>query len=216
MYGAYGNPRIYPNQSGEEFRKRDPEIPGKLNEILNDPDTTEGDKQFAKSLSEFWEKKGYITDRQFNYMNVIVNKKSYRAIDDEFRNNFTDEQRRILGIVANYYNLLGQYYIDIARKAIADPNWIPTKKQYEAMCCNKYALSIVENYDSEPKFDKGTLVTVRDTYRGHVIEHGKCIMIVEATDIVGPAKGSRMYRAIQIGCENIFTIQEKDVKMYRR
>lgn len=210
----YNKPRVYHSFNVE--KRTDNDIPIRLEAILDDPDTAIGDKDFAKSLKQYWDRNSCLTARQFEAIERLENKKIERSGDDEFRKNFTEEQREILNIVAKYYVSLGKYYIDLALKVIADPKFVPSRKQYATMCENKYAASIVENYKIDPKFDNGEIVIVRDTYRGYMVVPGKVLMVVNATDVVGPAKGSRIYVIQDIQTSETFKLEEKDIKKHRK
>lgn len=210
----YNKPRIYNSFNAE--KRMDADIPSRLDAILNDAEVLDGDKQFMTSLKQYWDKNKYLTVRQFEAIGRIENKKTQRSENEEFRNNFTDEQRETLHIVAKYYASLGTYFKDLALKVVADPQFIPSKKQYAAMCENKYSASLAENYKIPPKFVNGEIVSVRDTYRHHQVTPGQILMVVEATDIVGPAKGSRVYRIAEMGKLETITLEEKDIKKYRK
>lgn len=209
----YGN-RVYNSFNVE--KRTDSDIPSRLDAILGDAETLDGDKQFMTSLKQYWDKNKYLTVRQFEAIGRIESKKGERKENDEFRNNFTDDQRETLQIVAKYYHNLGSYYKELAFRVVSDPNFIPSKKQYESMCCNKYSEALVENYKIPPKFHDGEIVCVRDTYRYNFVTPGQVLMVVSGTDIVGPAKGSRVYRVMRMGELATIDLEEKDIKKYRK
>ncbi len=76
-----------------------------------------------------------------------------QAVRDNWASSFTSEMREKMIIAASYYLANPPYFGDLARKAIEDDAFVPSKKAYEKMVENKYATKVIESTLSEPKFD---------------------------------------------------------------
>ena len=206
----------------------DVSIPARLDVLINNPDIFEKDKSFATSLKQGWDKYKSLTVNQFNAFERLEKRydsatvKQNLQVENDWKNSFDANKRGILNICANYY-ITTTYFRDIAQKALAEPNWIPSEKQYRAMCENKYALRLIENINTPPKFNPSDLVSVRktsyrfayrfDDYAGNGNKNVAIILEVgEAGDVV---KGSREYKVMFVGDDMIETITERELKKYR-
>ena len=71
-------------------------------------------------------------------------------------------------IAAHYYLANPTYFRDLARKALEDDAFVPSKKAYEKMVENKFATKVIESALSTPKFY--TVLFAGDTAPTHVEE----------------------------------------------
>jgi hypothetical protein len=206
----------------------DPTIPARLDAIIANPSITDGDKNFASSLKLGWEKYKSLTANQFaafermekRYDPAVV--KQNTDANNDWKASFDANKRGILNACANYY-ITTAYFRDIAVKVIADPNWIPSEKQYRAMCENKYAQRLIDNINTPPKFNPSDLVSVRKTsyrfaYRfdDYLGNGNKNVAIILEVGVAGDVvKGSREYKVMFVGDDMIETITERELKKYR-
>ena len=189
-----------------------------LDETTNVPTLTTNHQEVLKSFNSYWNKNGGLTESQVRYLKSIKEHYESKASEDSWKASFDDSKRNRLNICASYY-IKTLYFKDMAKKVIADPSWIPTEKQYRAMCENKYANHLIENYNIPPKYEIGSLIQLRSTYKGVLLyECGnseKVATIVSTSVPMDPSAGSRLYSVIFIGCDTIQQVREKDIKNYR-
>lgn len=213
----YRNQRFYNRQQPVAEKIQDSDIPQRLEAIIASPDATDRDKQFAISLKQGWDKYGSLTVGQFNALKNLEGRYSSDTIQKraEWVSSFDANKRGILNACAGYYATT-PYFRDVAMKVLADPNWIPSEKQYRAMCENKYAQRMIENMASPVKYLAGSIIEIRKTYAGYDIPAGAVGMVVSHEDVVGPSRGSRRYRVLLMGESQTCTLCEKDIKIHRR
>jgi hypothetical protein len=217
MMSIYRNRRFYNNFSAPVEKVADSDIPNRLDTIINSPDATDKDKQFALSLKSGWNKYQSLTVGQNNALKAMENRYSSdnKQKRDEWIASFDANKRGVLNICAKYYATT-PYFRDIAVKVLDDPNWIPSEKQYRAMCENKYAQRMVTNMESPIKYPAGSIVEVRATFHRWDLPAGTVGMVVSVSDLVSPSRGSRKYRFLPMGEVQTQEICEKDIKIHRR
>lgn len=192
-------------------------IPGRLEAIVNSPDAAERDKSFANSLLGGWNKYGSLTLNQnvaLMKMEQRYNPETKKASEDWY-NSFDEYKRSILKVCARYY-IQTPYFYDIAKKAVDNPEWIPTEKQYRAMCENKYAKRLIENVSTDAIYKPGDLVEFRNTYKPFDLPKNAIAMIVSVGDVLNSTKGSREYKIIIFGQSESMNTMEKHIKLHRR
>lgn len=224
-YNRFSKPKIIP------AKVVDTTIPTRLDAVINNPAVSAGDKQFCESLKAGWVKYNSLTAGQYGAfqkceMRYDATAMAANALDkqkrDEWVANFDNEKRTILNICANYYSKTN-YFKDIADKVLADQNFIPSEKQYNAMCKNKYAQRLLENTKIAAKYEVGSLVVIRETairrrypYNSDNNNNNSIpYVILSASDEVGPSAGSRKYSLLQIGSNEKVTLEEKELKPFR-
>ncbi len=213
----YRNQRFY-NQPREIPQKvAESDIPQRLDAVIANPNSTDRDKQFATSLKQGWDKYQSLTVGQFNALKNLETRycAGNKQKVEEWINSFDANKRGILNVCAQYYSTTS-YFRDIAVKVLAEPNWIPSEKQYRAMCENKYAQRMIENMASPVKYPAGTIVEVRKTYHRWDLPTGSVGMVVSCESVVGPSRGSRKYRILMMGEVQTTELFEKDIKIHRR
>ncbi len=197
---------------------KDETIASRLSALLANPNITDGDKAFATSLLSGFQKFKSLTVRQneaFKKMegryangNTAVANPTF----DEWRKSFDDEKRKILNICANYY-MTTDYFRDIALKVKADPNFIPTEKQYRAMCENKYAQKLIANVNAQPRYKENTVVVFRETARFYGDQ--RIGVIIKTYPCNSPVAGHREYDFLPFGKDVPMKIHESQIKVAR-
>jgi hypothetical protein len=220
-YNRYSKPKIIPQKITDET------IPSRLDAVINNPTVSAGDKQFCESLKAGWDKYNSLTSGQYGALQkcemrydatAMAANEAEKAKRDEWMANFDSSKREILNICANYYAKTA-YFTDLARKVIADPTFIPSEKQYNAMCGNKYAQSLLANTQESAKYEVGSLVCFRDTAKHEIlyrqIDTTLPLVVIQITDDITPRKSSRMYSLMQIGCSELMLVEERHIKKFR-
>lgn len=197
---------------------KDETIGSRLSVLLANPNITDGDKAFATSLLSGFQKFKSLTVRQNEAFKKMEgryangNTPAANPTYDEWRNSFDDAKRKILNICAEYY-MGTDYFRDLAFKAKNDPNFIPTEKQYRAMCENKYAQKLIANINSEPRYKENTIVVFRETAR--VYTDQKIGVIIKTYPCNSPTAGSREYDLLPFGKDVPMKVRESQIKVAR-
>lgn len=74
-----------------------------------------------------------------------------------FADDYSVIERTRMERMANYYSGT-QYFRDLTDRVLTDPEFIPTKKQYDAMTKNKYASKVIAGYATDPVYAVGATV----------------------------------------------------------
>lgn len=174
---------------------------------------TPSDRTYVDSFKSFLTKRGYLTNKQYNFFKSVESKYSDDRIKqhEEWVASYDDEKRKTFELAVRYY-FLTPYYRELVTRAKKDPSFIPSQKQFEAMCNNKYFTRAMEYYKQPPKYDYGDLVVFRKSYRSDsdlicVVEH-----ISEEPSFT---KGGRTYKLLALGREDSITVAEDEIKLYR-
>lgn len=186
----------------------DQTIPARIDALIVNPNSTDREKEFCNSIKAGWAKYKSLTKNQYSYFEAIEKRYNPEMIkaNDEWKNNFTEDMRKRLKICAEYYINAG-YFTDIAKKAIENSDWIPTEKQFRAMCENKYAQRLIENMNTPPKFQPGSLVIVKG--------YKTPCMVFEVGDTCTPTRGSRHYKVLPLGDDRTVEFQERYLKKHK-
>ena len=150
-----------------------------------------------------------------------------QAVRDNWASSFTTEMREKMIIAAHYYLANPPYFGDLARKALDDDAYIPSKKAYEKMVENKYATKVVESTRSTPKFAPGSLVALRASARvlqgntsvfpAHAIRSNVAFVLkVGSRPVIGAARGSKIYTVLFTGASSPTHIEERWLKKGKR
>lgn len=212
VYNRFAKPKIVVQKVD------DGTIPNRLELLINNPVITPNDKQFCESLKHGWNNYKSLTAGQYGALQKCelrydaTNIANRTQAQNDWLTNFTPEMRARMNVCAQYY-INTPYFRDIATRVLADSTWVPSEKQYHAMCENKYANRIMENIETPAKYNVGDVVEVRKTVRWWSDSRICAILACEAT--VGPSRGSRKYTVIPFGSDQKVDVNEKDIKKYR-
>lgn len=160
--------------------------------------------------------------------------------------------REVAVLCAEYYESFSKYsdtkssyFYWQRRRVLDDPEGHTlTKSEFNSMCQNKYAIKLLEEQSTEPKFKKGQLVLVRATNRldlspilaegnqkrslrnrNYVIHRdaargnkvGAMILKVDPMPTYRqPSKGCRVYKIVPFGETIPLFACEKDLKVYKK
>ena len=100
---------------------------------------------------------------------------------------------------------------------MADPEWIPTPKQYSAITGNKFAQAVLMNSLDEPKFAVASMVEFRKAARVSYGLRGKLALILRALpEVQTHAKGGKRYEVLPVGQVIPVICEERDLKKARK
>ena len=181
-------------------------------------------KNFLNSLLLFIEKTGDLTERQQEALKRIESRYSVEAISNReaWEKNYSEQHKKHAKIAASYYssshNTAG-YFRDLALRILEEPDWVPSEKQFRAMCENKYAKRVIESTLAEPKYPAGSFVMIRagkgprQLRRNHV---PAMIVETDAAPVVSAAKGSKLYKILPMGSSTVWIVEEREIKKCRK
>ena len=206
--------RKYTNYYVPSEKVENPEFGNRLQAVIDNPASSANDKSFCSSMLEFFKKSNSLTTKQFaclERMESNLNPSVAQARQD-WINSWDDEKRNIAKMCAEYYIQTG-YFTDLAKKIIGDANFVPTEKQYRAMCENNYAKRLVKNMTSHA-FNVGDIAQLRG--RNNAGEG--VVTIVKISDAITRQSsniGGRLYHVMWLSSGEEGAVLEKELKSYR-
>ncbi len=169
---------------------------------------------------------GQLTEKQEQALDRIEADHTEEAITirAKWEASWNEEKRKTAIICARYYTRNGTYFADLASNVLDDPEFIPTEKQFKAMCENKYAKRVLENAYGEPKYPVGSFVTLRDSAPRHFYHQvGAAIwsmpsLIIDSgvSNVTTSAKGGKKYKILPVGTSNPLVIEERYIKKIKK
>ena len=127
---------------------------------------------------------------------------------DEWNNEKADNYKKCVDYYAK-----GPYYTNIVRKSKTDPNYIPTRGEYEKLAENKYSKKYLHNLTVPAKFEVGDLVQIRKN-RGW--DENKFAIITQDNGVQSHVEGSREYVVNFFGGTETAKFEERDLKVLRK
>jgi hypothetical protein len=168
---------------------------------------------------------GYsLSVRQNSLLQKIEAKLSPATLEEtrNWKQNWTKEKARTLHLIAEYYRGTG-YFTSLSRQVLHDPAYIPPRKAYEKMCENKYAQRVLEVAAEPPAFPEGTTVMLRATAKSKLsntrfnkLKNYPLFVLRVLPHVHSSAKGAKLYEILS-GCScDVFRIEERFLKSYRK
>ena len=209
-YGYYRNYR----QRAPVERATGHDIPERLNALLKSDDVPPNTKDFLQSLSGAYEKYKGLTSRQFEAFEKVEKRFSAEKIAarKSWAGEYTEEKRQIAKVCAEYYLANPPYFRDLADQIVNREGFVPTERQWRALCENKYAKKVLEAAFAAPKFSNGSMVVGRATSSRNI--RGKFLPVIEAdaSPVKSAAKGSKIYRVLPVGSPSTLLVEEREIK----
>ena len=181
-------------------------------------DENSWDFGFASSLRDQTKEGRTLSPRQLEILEKIERNFSDEvlAANKDWTESWDAEKAERLQIVAAYYYRNG-YFQNIVASAMADPEWVPTQKQYSAITGNKYAQAVLANSLEAPKFEAATMVEFRKAGRVRYGLRGKPALILRALpEVQTHAKGGKRYEVLPVGATTPIICEERDLKKARK
>ena len=200
-----------------------PEIEKTLEDLLKCSDLTDWERSFVSSLPQSYKKYGGLTPKQNEIVQRMAKKldPNFLASRKAWRENYGDEHRENMKIMAHYYKANPPYFSDLAASVLNGDDFTPTQKQYAAMCENKYATKVIAMHKSPPAFPAGTMVMIRNNQHTQLSQHlrpyrNKLAMVISVSqDITMAARGSRGMTILPVGSTTPIETQERCIKKAR-
>lgn len=171
-------------------------------------------KSFLLSLQSYYNQHTGLTPKQYLALGEIEKDASEKASSnyEKWKAEYDDEKREIARICAHYYRANPPYYAHVIEKIISDDNYVPTEKQYKAMCNNKYTQKVVNETKADPKYLPGTLVRGRKSADESIKDKTGTVIETDAAPITSAAAGAKVYSVLFFGESNVVFCEERYLK----
>ena len=200
-------------ESGES----DPML-ARLAATLQRTPTGSWDHGFVTSLQNQYATRAHLSPRQKEILVKIESRYTDEALAAArgFSDNYGEAERTKARRIAKYYEGT-TYFRDLVDRLLTDDEFIPTKKQYDAITGNKYAAKVLEGYASAPKYVVGSTVMPRSGCAYNQVQRFKrgAIIIGDGETIKSACKGNRMYKILPIGGIKPILVEERHLKVRR-
>jgi hypothetical protein len=213
----FGRKYAYYNTTSTPNKVTDPAVGQRLTTLLGNTSLNQKDREFVTSLDSTWKRFSNLSQRQFEYFEVVekrydpVIQAQNQAERAEWVKSWDAWKAKQLQICASYYNQ-SHYFQDLAKKALNEKDFIPTEKQFRAMCENKYAKRLIQNM-TENAFEPGNVVQVRR--RSDEPEVGTIVKVLDTITRSSANIGGRLYRVLWMNTGEETTVAEKELKKFR-
>ncbi len=205
-----------------QYRRREPvekvtreDIPKRLDALLKSAEVPQQTKDFLQSLTDANEKYKGLTVRQFEAFEKVEKRFSAEKIAERkvWSGEYTADRRVTAKICAEYYLANPPYFGDLAKKIVGDVDFVPTERQWRALCENKYAKKVLAAALSVPKYASGMMVKGRATAPSSAVRD-KLMLVIEAnaSPVKSAAKGSKIYRVLPVGSPATLLVEERMLK----
>ena len=207
-------------QKVEQEIVSDSDILKRLNTLLKFQGLNSNNEATLESLKEFYKQNQSLTVRQYNTLDKLEKKISKNAQKkyNEWRKNYTEDNRIRAIVCAKYYRANPPYFSSIVNKILDEENFIPTEKQYRALCENKYAIKVIEASFAAPLYEIGNMVQGRKNAPLEFKDKLFSIMATDARPVIHAAKGAKIYLLLPftggpvIECEERYLKNAKHIK----
>ena len=226
------------HKSFNDVRVDDPGLPQRIRNLIVNEYTKDNKflQSFLPSILEQFEKKGYLTQKQvdilekneeqFDPMNVQSKREEY----EEWCKEYDDEKRELAKKVAEYYKSEYEsgrstsfYYEKVAIKVLSDPDYIPSREQWEKMVQNKYAQQWVKNSTAKPKFAEGDYVSLNSQTKSYwnqrnyggdfrKVEQYEVATVIQVKPPQHNRQGAHIYVLLPMGGTEVVEIEERFLK----
>ena len=178
---------------------------------------------FVESLTEQVASGRNLSPRQIEILEKIESEHSDEAVNAAaaWNNNFSEDMRERLPVVARYYRREGYFSNLVDRVLTLDgqsTTFIPSEKQYRKITENKYAQKVLKAHFDAPKYPAGSMVQLRP-YASYTalqkVGDRPCVVISTTEPIVSAAKGAKMYRVLPFGSTDLIFVEERHIKKAR-
>ena len=189
-----------------------------IQRILDDESVEGWDRGFLESVQDQLKKGRKLSEKQEKALEKVFARHTEEAKQEraDWFTNFGEAKRERLRVIADYYLRVGSYFMDLVANVKHDENFVPTKKQYHAMCENKYSEKIWENYKTPAKFQRGDLIMIRKVQRLSESWRGKvCVVLDNNGNRFEPFKGGRPYDVFVPELGKKLQLHERDVMRKR-
>ena len=200
----------------------DPALLDRINALAVNEATDDWTRNFCTSIADGFKKYKGLTQKQFD---IFVKREhqatpEFQQAREDWRASYDESKRNIAKVCAEYYKANPPYFADLAEKVLTDPSFIPSPKQYRAMCENKYAQKVLKSATQVGAFAAGQIVEPRSTAPNRIRRAfstvGKgAIIQTDAAPVRSSAKGGKVYKVLPFGSAETIDVEERHIKKAR-
>ena len=181
------------------------------------------DLGFIESVTDFFERHNMLSERQWTLLCKIKDKFSPEAVKqrEEWAKEYRDKHFADAKVVAAYYAPTG-YFTALARDILHEPEFVPSRRQWEKLAENKYAQKVLETFYKQPDYGVGDLVCFRETaefrtlMRRHKLTSNAAMVVQYLEEVESPAKGAKVLMVLPVGAVKPVKTEERYLKKFRK
>ena len=193
---------------------KDDSVLERIESILKIPFIFGSTKEFLESVYEQYNKNGSLTQSQLNAVDKIHKKYSEETVADyeKWTQKYDEEKKNIARICAFYYKNNPPYFKELSHQILNNKDFVPTEKQYNSMCDNKFTQKVIYETKSEPKFSRGQLVQGRKNAPIKIKDIYFSVIEIGAEPVISAAKGAKVYTLLPLGKTQVVHCEERFLK----
>lgn len=211
---SYNQPVL---QTITESELTDPNLLSRIQNIRCENGLSDWEKNFLESIDQFFGTKNRLSWGQYNTLKNIESRFTpvIKAAREEFKNQFNDDMRSDMKIVAHtYLNMNSLYHRNIISSILTNEQFMPTKEEWDKFMNNKYAKGYLDNFKSSPKFKIGDTVCPSSIDK---TERYKIAVVLDNEGLypLSYATGGKRYMILPYGHTNTIMVEERELKFKR-
>jgi hypothetical protein len=182
---------------------------------------TDWERSFMGSLLDSAKKWGRLTAKQHEVYQRIEKKLDPVALAarKDWQESWSADKRESLLFAARYYKANPPYFGDVATRILDDFGYVPSEKLYRKMVENRYVQRALQNTQTGPLYDVGSMATIRnsESVGGSArMYRGKDVIVLEVEEkAMSAVKGARIYKVLPVGSVTPIETQERFLKKKR-
>ena len=191
------------------------DIPTRIEKLMSRAELNDFEKTFLPSINEYYKKKNLLTPGQLSVLEKLEAKYSdeARALQEEWLKTWDEKKKLAFKTMVTYYKSEGGYYSSTVRKLDANPDYVPSQKEYSSIVENKYAQRYLNNLNTPARFAVGDLVMVRSNAGWY---HNEMCVVLKIGEYESWAKGSRQYTVSMVNDGRQTTMLENQLKFVQQ
>jgi hypothetical protein len=191
------------------------DIPNRIEKLIGRTELNDFEKTFLPSIKDYYTKKNLLTPGQLSVLEKLEAKYSdeARALHDEWLKTWDEKKKLAFKTMVAYYKGEGGYYSTTVKKLDANPDYVPTQKEYSSIVENKYAQRYLNNLNTPARFTVGDLVMVRSNAGWY---HNEMCVVLNVGNYESWAKGSRQYTVSMVNDGRQTTMLENQLKFVQQ
>jgi len=192
----------------------DKNIPQRILKCVEIPYLEGWDKNFLASIMDYYNKTGGLSHSQHDILKRIESQCTEEAmkLHADWSKEYDEDKSRRFKVAVDFY-LKSTYYSNITSKTVKNPDYFPTKKEYDALVNNKYAQKVMEGTFGEPRYATGTNVIARSSSGYYTGKQGTVIDILPY--VKSAVKGNKICRVLWFGESKVVELEERHLRSLR-
>lgn len=222
------------SQAVPNVKVSDPLIKIRLETLLANPSLQKNahSVSFAKSLLSQFEQRNSLSQKQVDCIEKLEKQydptilETTKAQDNDWAKEYSPNKKAKACKIAKWYKdqfeqkIQPFYYQRTAENILNNPDYIPSRTDYDKMVNNKFSDRFLQNSLAPAKFAPSDIVCPVETKNQDARERQnkfpyKNGIVIAVKDPLRSVKGGRIYTIIATGTEDVFDIEERYLKKDR-